>query len=65
MTNGAGWPIGPCALVDLVGIDVHVHASEALYASSREAAHGAAGSGSSNCSARTSSVASGAGFYSY
>jgi 3-hydroxybutyryl-CoA dehydrogenase len=31
MTNGAGWPLGPCALVDLVGIDVHVHASEALY----------------------------------
>jgi 3-hydroxybutyryl-CoA dehydrogenase len=32
MTAGAGWPMGPCALVDLVGIDVHVHASEALYA---------------------------------
>jgi 3-hydroxybutyryl-CoA dehydrogenase len=32
MTNGAGWPLGPCALVDLVGIDVHIHASEALYA---------------------------------
>src|SRR5438105_13478231 len=30
MTNGAGWPLGPCALVDLVGIDVHIHASEAL-----------------------------------
>jgi 3-hydroxybutyryl-CoA dehydrogenase len=32
MTNGAVWPIGPCALVDLVGIDIHVHASEALHA---------------------------------
>jgi 3-hydroxybutyryl-CoA dehydrogenase len=31
MTSGAGWPMGPCALVDLVGIDVHVHASEALH----------------------------------
>ncbi len=31
MTNGAGWPMGPCALVDLVGIDIHIHASEALY----------------------------------
>jgi 3-hydroxybutyryl-CoA dehydrogenase len=32
MTNGAGWPMGPCALVDLVGIDIHLHASEALHA---------------------------------
>jgi 3-hydroxybutyryl-CoA dehydrogenase len=37
MTNGAGWPLGPCALVDLVGIDVHVHASEALHAALGEA----------------------------
>ncbi len=29
---GAGWPIGPCALVDLIGVDIHVHASEALFA---------------------------------
>ena len=32
MTFGANWPIGPCALIDLIGIDVHVHASEALHA---------------------------------
>ena len=32
MTNGAGWPMGPCALVDLVGIDIHIHAAEALHA---------------------------------
>jgi 3-hydroxybutyryl-CoA dehydrogenase len=31
MTNGAGWPLGPCALIDLIGIDVHVHASQALH----------------------------------
>ena len=31
MTNGAGWPMGACALVDLVGIDIHVHASAALH----------------------------------
>jgi len=31
MTNGAGWRLGPCALLDLIGIDVHVHASEALH----------------------------------
>jgi 3-hydroxybutyryl-CoA dehydrogenase len=36
LTAGAGWPMGPCTLVDLVGIDVHVHASEALYEKLRE-----------------------------
>jgi 3-hydroxybutyryl-CoA dehydrogenase len=36
MRFGANWPIGPCALIDLIGIDVHVHASEALYAALRE-----------------------------
>jgi 3-hydroxybutyryl-CoA dehydrogenase len=32
MTAGVNWPIGPCALIDLIGVDVHVRASEALYA---------------------------------
>jgi 3-hydroxybutyryl-CoA dehydrogenase len=32
MTAGANWPIGPCALIDLIGVDIHVHASEALHA---------------------------------
>jgi 3-hydroxybutyryl-CoA dehydrogenase len=31
MTMGVGWPMGPCALVDLVGIDIHIHAAEAMY----------------------------------
>jgi 3-hydroxybutyryl-CoA dehydrogenase len=36
MKNGAGWPMGPCELIDLVGIDIHVHASDALYEALRE-----------------------------
>ncbi|MHB8471059.1 MAG: 3-hydroxyacyl-CoA dehydrogenase family protein [Gaiellaceae bacterium] len=36
MKRGAGWPMGPCELLDLVGIDVHVHASEALWEKLRE-----------------------------
>jgi 3-hydroxybutyryl-CoA dehydrogenase len=33
---GLNWPIGPCALIDLIGVDVHVHASEALWEALRE-----------------------------
>ncbi|HEY6052820.1 MAG TPA: 3-hydroxyacyl-CoA dehydrogenase family protein [Gaiellaceae bacterium] len=36
MKFGAGWPMGPATLVDLVGIDIHEHASEALYSKLRE-----------------------------
>ncbi len=36
MRYGTNWPIGPCALIDLIGIDVHVHASEALWDALRE-----------------------------
>ena len=37
MTNGAGWPMGPCALIDLIGVDIHVHASDVLHGKLGEA----------------------------
>jgi 3-hydroxybutyryl-CoA dehydrogenase len=36
MKFGAGWPLGPFALADLVGLDVHAHAAEALWQGLRE-----------------------------
>ncbi len=36
MRYGAGWPMGPFALLDLIGADVHVHAAEALFEKLRE-----------------------------
>ncbi|MEZ5101363.1 MAG: 3-hydroxybutyryl-CoA dehydrogenase [Thermoleophilia bacterium] len=36
MKGGCAWPIGPCALIDLIGVDVQVHASEALFEAFRE-----------------------------
>jgi 3-hydroxybutyryl-CoA dehydrogenase len=36
MKHGVGWPMGPCELIDLIGVDVHVHASEALSEKLRE-----------------------------
>ncbi len=33
---GLGWPLGPCALIDLIGVDVQVHASEALFEGFKE-----------------------------
>jgi 3-hydroxybutyryl-CoA dehydrogenase len=36
MRYGAGWPMGPFTLLDLIGADVHVHAAEALFDATRE-----------------------------
>lgn len=36
MKLGTSWPIGPLALIDLIGIDVMVHVCEALWHSYRE-----------------------------
>lgn len=35
--HGLGWPLGPCALIDLIGVDVQVHASDALFEGFHEA----------------------------
>jgi 3-hydroxybutyryl-CoA dehydrogenase len=36
MQLGAAWPIGPLALIDLIGVDVMVHVCEALWEAYRE-----------------------------
>jgi len=36
MRLGTSWPIGPLALIDLIGVDVHVHAADALWEAYRE-----------------------------
>jgi 3-hydroxybutyryl-CoA dehydrogenase len=36
MRLGTSWPIGPLALIDLIGIDTYVHVCEALWAAFRE-----------------------------
>jgi 3-hydroxybutyryl-CoA dehydrogenase len=65
MTAGAGWPMGPCTLIDLVGIDVHVHASEALYEKLREPRMAPPPRIVAMCSAGLLGRKSGRGFYRY
>jgi len=36
MRLGTNWPVGPLALIDLIGIDTYVHVCEALWESFRE-----------------------------
>ena len=65
MTNGAGWPLGPCALIDLIGIDVHVHASEALHAKLADPRMAPPGRLMEMQQAGTLGRKSGEGFYTY
>jgi 3-hydroxybutyryl-CoA dehydrogenase len=62
---GMNWPIGPLALCDLVGIDVAVHASEALYESTREPKHAPSPALVRMAKAGKLGRKSGEGFYSY
>ena len=62
---GANWPIGPCALIDLIGIDVHVHASDALWQALREPRMAAPPRLHAMAKAGLLGRKSGRGFYSY
>jgi 3-hydroxybutyryl-CoA dehydrogenase len=65
MRFGTNWPIGPCALIDLIGIDVHVHASEALWQALREPRMAAPPRLQAMARAGLLGRKSGRGFYSY
>ncbi len=62
---GMNWPIGPLALCDLVGIDVAVHASEALYESTHEPKHAPSPALVRMAKAGKLGRKSGEGFYQY
>jgi 3-hydroxybutyryl-CoA dehydrogenase len=65
MKHGAGWPMGPCELLDLVGIDVHVKASDALFDKLREPRMAAPPRLVAMANAGLSGRKSGRGFYTY
>jgi 3-hydroxybutyryl-CoA dehydrogenase len=62
---GMNWPIGPLALCDLVGLDVAVHASQALHESTRQPHHAPAPALVRMVKAGKLGRKSGEGFYSY
>jgi 3-hydroxybutyryl-CoA dehydrogenase len=65
MTLGANYPMGPLALLDLVGIDVAVAIGEALYADTDEPHHRPPGRLMSLVDRGKLGRKSGAGFYDY
>jgi 3-hydroxybutyryl-CoA dehydrogenase len=65
MTLGANYPMGPLALLDLVGIDVAVAIGEALYADSQEEHHRPPGRLISLVDQGKLGRKSGAGFFDY
>jgi 3-hydroxybutyryl-CoA dehydrogenase len=65
LTLGAAYPMGPLALLDLVGIDVAAAIGEALYADSEEERHRPPGRLESLIGEGKLGRKSGAGFYEY
>ena len=65
MKLGASHPMGPLALLDLVGIDVAEAIGEALYADTGEAGHQPPGRIKELVAAGKLGRKSGAGFYDY
>jgi len=65
MTLGAGYPMGPLALLDLVGIDVSIAIGEALHADSGEEHHRPPGRLTTLTGEGKLGRKSGAGFYEY
>jgi 3-hydroxybutyryl-CoA dehydrogenase len=65
MTLGANYPMGPLALIDLVGIDVAIAIGEALYADSGEEHHRPPGRLITLAGQGKLGRKSGAGFYDY
>jgi 3-hydroxybutyryl-CoA dehydrogenase len=65
MTLGANYPMGPLALLDLIGIDVAVAIGEALYADSGTAHHRPPGRLMALAGEGKLGRKSGSGFYEY
>ncbi|MGH9110066.1 MAG: 3-hydroxyacyl-CoA dehydrogenase family protein [Acidimicrobiales bacterium] len=65
MKGGCGFPMGPFALLDLVGLDTSVAILDALYAESRDPDHAAAPLLRRMVTAEMLGRKSGEGFYSY
>jgi 3-hydroxybutyryl-CoA dehydrogenase len=65
MTLGANYPMGPLALIDLIGVDVAVAIGEALYADSEEEHHRPPGRLIALVDAGKLGRKSGTGFYEY
>ena len=65
MKLGTGWPIGPLALIDLIGVDVTVHAAEAMAAAYGDPRFKPTATLSRMLEAGQLGRKSGRGFYSY